>query len=182
MTIRPAARAATCLMLTAACAFGAGPGAADAARLDLPTINACVATAADLGKSPNGCVDTAQVPCLRVNTDTPAVAALCFEESRAEWAAAISARMTEISDRAPERISALAGIEVKYDLLSALVQCDRMEELALLREITPQEIQLQKTHCTAYASGLAYIRLLWRLPDPTPDTPPAPASAEETKP
>ncbi len=138
-------------------------------RIDIAAVDSCVATATDLGTSPNGCVDQAHAPCLRIPAETPAVATLCFEETRAEWSEAISARMSDLSDRAPERISALAGIEVKYDLLTALVQCDRMEELGRLRDIASGDILLQKTRCTATASGLAYVRLLWRLPDPDTD-------------
>lgn len=174
MTPGYATRGGLCVALLAALSF-AMPGTASAeTRLDLDTVAACVGTAADLGKSPNGCVDQAHTACLRLPADTPAVASLCFEETRAAWSDAIGARMADLSIRAPERIAALAGIEVKYDLLSALTQCDRMEELARLREAPTPEILLQKTRCTATASGLAYVRLLWRLPDPDPQ--------EETKP
>lgn len=135
-------------------------------RLDMDSVQACVATASELGKSPNGCVDQAHAPCLRVNSDTPAVATLCFEETRSEWSGAIATRMQRLGETAPEKLAALAGVEVKYDLLTSLVQCDRMEELAQLREIAAEEILLQKSRCHATASGLAYVRLLWRLPDP----------------
>ncbi|SMX41665.1 hypothetical protein [Maliponia aquimaris] len=152
----------------------AAPAGAEG-RLDITTVNACVATSTELGTSPNGCVDQAHAPCLQVDSETPAVATLCFEETRADWSAAISARMATLSATAPERLAALAGIELKYDLLTALVQCDRMEELAQLREIAAEDTLLQKTRCAATASGLAYVRLLWRLPDPetAPQSPPA---------
>lgn len=146
-------------------------------RLDMAAVTACVATSTDLGTSPNGCVDQAHARCLAIDGETPAVATLCFDETRAEWSDAIAARMAHLSETAPERLAALAGIELKYDLLTALVQCDRMEEIAQLREIAAEEILLQKTRCAATASGLAYVRLLWRLPDPetapAPQTPPA---------
>lgn len=142
--------------------------------VDLDAVRSCVATALDLDKKPTGCVDSAHTACLRISSDTPAVAALCFEDRRADWSTAITQRMDHLRSAAPERIAALAGIEVKYDLLASLVQCDRMEELALLREVAAEEIQIQKSRCEATASGLAYIRLLWRLPDPSP--------TEETKP
>ncbi|MBV7393959.1 hypothetical protein [Mameliella sediminis] len=151
--------AALCLLAPAL------PAQADP-RLDLDSVQTCLDTALELGKKPTGCVDAAHAPCLQISPETPAVAGLCFSDARQEWSDAIGTRMSELSANAPERIAALAGIEVKYDLLSSLVQCDRMEELALLRELPAAEIQLQKARCTATASGLAYIRLLWRLPDP----------------
>lgn len=163
----PAARFAASLMLALA---SATPASAED-RLDLDTVRSCIATAMDLGKKPTGCVDGAHAACLQDAAETPAVATLCFEEARAQWSTAIAARMDHLRDAAPERIAALAGIELKYDLLSSLVQCDRMEELAILREIPAEEIRTQKSRCTATASGLAYIRLLWRLPDPDPITP-----------
>lgn len=166
MTTRSAAQRAAPLMLAG---LMLAPPAQAEPRLDLDTVRSCVETAAELGQKPTTCVDDAHAPCLQVSTETPAVAGLCFAETRQDWSDAIAARMAELGEKAPERIAALAGIEVKYDLLSALVQCDRMEELALLRELPAEEIQLQKARCTATASGLAYIRLLWRLPDP--DTP-----------
>ncbi|WP_167647537.1 hypothetical protein [Mameliella alba] len=166
MTTRPAAQRMA--PLTLAALLLAAPLQAEP-RLDLDNLRSCVETAVDLGKAPTACVDTAHAPCLEISTETPAVAGLCFTETRQEWSEAIAARMADLGEKAPERIAALAGIEVKYDLLSSLVQCDRMEELALLRELPAEEIQLQKARCTATASGLAYIRLLWRLPDP--DTP-----------
>ena len=166
MTTRSAAHRAAPMMLAA---LVLAPPAQAEPRLDLDAVRSCVETAAELGRKPTTCVDDAHAPCLQVSTETPAVAGLCFAETRQEWTDAIAARMADLGEKAPERIAALAGIEVKYDLLSALVQCDRMEELALLRELPAEEIQLQKSRCTATASGLAYIRLLWRLPDP--DTP-----------
>ncbi|WP_323771292.1 hypothetical protein [Antarctobacter sp.] len=167
MEWNPAARLAASLALGLTCTT---PAAAEE-PLDLNAVRACVSTAIDLGNKPTGCVDSAHSACLRVSSETPAVAALCFEEARAQWSDAIGTRMEHLRDAAPERIAALAGIELKYDLLSSLVQCDRMEELALLREIPAEEIRTQKSRCTATASGLAYIRLLWRLPDPNPITP-----------
>lgn len=170
MKRKHAARRASALGLVMALACATSGTAQDGreGNLDLDGVRTCVATAADLGKKPTGCVDTAHAACLRVSSETPAVAALCFEQTRAKWSDAITARMDHLRNAAPERIAALAGIEVKYDLLSSLVQCDRMEELALLREVPAEEILIQKSRCAATASGLAYIRLLWRLPDPAP--------------
>ncbi len=168
MTRRSAAPLALAFTLAAAAA------AADAPRADIAGVQRCVAAAMAQDRRPQGCVDAAHAPCLRVPAETPAVASLCFARARDDWSAAIAARMQALRAEAPEDMAARAGIEVKYDLLAALVQCDRMEAIARLRAAPAERVQLHKTRCTATASGLACIRLLWRLPDP--DT------AKETRP
>ena len=71
--------------------------------------------------------------------------------------------MGRISAIADDRIAAIAGIELKYDLITARTQCDRMEELALAASGQPAEtIRRQKSRCEAGAAGLAYLRLKLR--------------------
>lgn len=134
--------------------------------VDLDSVQTCVETARGAQTNPNDCIDTAHQACLVDSTEAPAAATLCFTKARAAWSDGIAARMSVIQDNAPENIAALAGIEVKYDLLASLVQCDRLEELGLLQEAPAEQVRLQKARCEATASGLAYVRLLWRLPDP----------------
>lgn len=163
MTKHTALRMAALLALAA---LIAGPAHAGA-ELDPDSVQACVATASEAGQSPLGCVDQAHAPCVGLPGDMPNVTSLCFNELRNGWSTAIASRMEKLSQEAPDRIAALAGIELKYDLLAALVQCDRLEEIEQLRETPAEEVVLQKSRCAATASGLAYVRLLWRLPDPT---------------
>ncbi|WP_417241338.1 hypothetical protein [Celeribacter sp.] len=126
-------------------------------------VDACMDTAAENGTLPTACVDNAHKECLEFPEDMQASAALCFTQAREMWTDGISAKLDDITATAPPQIAKIAGIEVKYDLLSALVQCDRMEELNGLREeATAEEILRQKTACTATASGLAYTKLAWR--------------------
>ncbi|KUF12109.1 hypothetical protein AVJ23_05940 [Pseudoponticoccus marisrubri] len=145
----------------------AGPAAAqEPERIDPAATRACVEEALARGAAPTGCVEAAHAPCLAVPAETKMVASLCFETARQDWSGAIAARMATLRETAPEQIAALAGIEVKYDLLASLLQCDRLEELARLRETPAEDVLLQEARCAATAAGLAYIRLVARLPDP----------------
>ncbi|WP_121633704.1 hypothetical protein [Tropicibacter alexandrii] len=134
--------------------------------VDLDAVNSCIDTARAEQGNPNQCIDAAHQPCLVDSAEAPAAAILCFTEARETWSEGIASRMDTLRANAPEDIAALAGIEVKYDLLASLVQCDRLEELGRLRDAPTEQVVLQKARCTATASGLAYTRLLWRLPDP----------------
>jgi hypothetical protein len=139
----------------------AGPAAA----VDLSSVEACVEAHAASDTLPAPCVAQAMTECLGTPSDAPALASLCFREARDTWSEGIAARMARLKAAAPEEIAAIAGIEVKYDLLGGLLQCDRGEELALVGSGALEEIQRQKDQCTATAAGMAYIRLLWRARD-----------------
>lgn len=142
--------------------FGPGPARAEVV---LDQVARCIEHSRQSGTVPTACIDTAQADCLSLPAETPAVAILCYARARESWDSGITQRMAEIRATAPEQIAAIAGIEVKYDLLASLVQCDRLEELARLSSQTAETVQRQKARCTATASGLAYMRLLWRSQD-----------------
>jgi hypothetical protein len=125
----------------------------------------CVATRLDQGSSPGACVAEALAPCDAEPADAPSVAVLCYKVTQEGWASEIAARMAEIRDSAAERLSAIASVEVKYDMLGNLMQCDRMEALALIGDAKPTAIQRDKARCTAAATGLVLTRLLIRSQD-----------------
>lgn len=155
-----AARAAIALCL-GSLALAAAPVRAG---VDLAEIDACVTAAMAAGEPPNACIDAAHAPCMETPEDAPSVAGLCFLEAKDTWSAGIAALMAETSAKAPEELAAVIAIEVKYDLLGGLLQCDRLEELA--RAVGPQDaeqVRMQKTRCEAVASGLAYTRLRARI-------------------
>lgn len=134
-----------------------------AAQIDIATVQTCMTNRIDTGENPAICIDEAQATCQATPADSPAVAILCFRNARSDWDAAITAEMARIRDRADDRIAAIAAVELKYDLLASLTQCDRMEELARVGTDTPAEtIQRQKARCEASASGLAYLRAMLR--------------------
>lgn len=134
-----------------------------AAQVNIESVNTCVTGAIESGTSPTECIEQAHTDCLNAMADTPTVATLCFVTAKEAWNAGISTAMSDVTAIASETIAAIAGVELKYDILGNLVQCDRMEELALLAETaSPEQILLQKTRCTARALGMAYIRLRWR--------------------
>ena len=109
--------------------------------------------------TPAACLDAALAPCHAEKAETPALASRCYRDAQARFSDAIAARMRMIGEAAPETLAAVAGIEVKYDLVIGLAQCDRMAELALLGEASLPEIQRRKDGCTATAVGLALLRL-----------------------
>ncbi|WP_137700675.1 hypothetical protein [Marimonas lutisalis] len=135
------------------------------AEIDLAAVKACVARHAAEDTLPAPCVAEAMGDCLAMPADAPSLASQCFRSAHDSWSKGIAAHMAHIRDTAPEKIAAIAGIEVKYDLLAGLTQCDRAEELALLGRTPVETIQRDKDRCTAAASGIAYVRLLWRSQD-----------------
>lgn len=141
------------------------PGAA-LAEMDIDVVNSCLSDRLAAGQSPATCVEDAQSACLTVTSEAPAVAALCFVEVEKEWQAGLSSLMSAIREKAPEEIAAIASIEGKYDLLSGLLQCSRMEELALVIGREDQDALLrQNAGCKANAAGLTYARLFLRSRD-----------------
>lgn len=132
------------------------------AEISIETVNACITKAAEDGTNPNLCVDQAHTDCGAIAEDMHTVATLCFTEAQQVWGDAISTKLAEVQAKTDENIGAVAAIETKYDVLSALVQCDRMEELSRLTESTADLVQRQKAGCQSTASGLAYVRLFWR--------------------
>lgn len=133
------------------------------AQIEIAKATECMTARIDAGETPALCIDEAHATCLATPADSPAVAILCYRNARADWDAAITAEMSRIRERADERISAIAAVELKYDLIASLTQCDRMEELALVGSTKSGEtIQRQKARCEASAAGLAYLRATLR--------------------
>lgn len=124
---------------------------------------ACVERARSDGADPKLCLAQVHAPCQSISAETPALVTLCFDTAREAWTRATAARLDEITHDAPEQIGARTRIDTKYDLLAGLLQCDRLEELGHLTEIEDDRLLLEKTRCEATATGLAYIRLLWRV-------------------
>ncbi len=134
------------------------------AEVDLATVESCILERIETGEEPAACIEMAHSECLAAPDATPAVATLCFVEAKGVWSAGIADLLKKVPAEAPDEIAAIARIEAKYDILSGLVQCDRMEELALAASNHPGEvIARQKAHCAATASGVAYARLQWRI-------------------
>ena len=114
---------------------------------------------------PGPCIEATLAPCHATPADAPALASQCYRAAQDGFSGRIAARMQAIRDSAPDTFTAIAGIEVKYDLLLGLAQCDRMEELALLGDAPLSEIQRRKDGCTATAAALAWQRLVDRSRD-----------------
>jgi len=136
------------------------------AEVDLNTVNACIDTAANEQTNPALCIDQSHTACLDGAQETPAIATLCFTETRQQWTDSVGARMQAATANLNDRMQSVLNIETKYDLLSSLIQCDRMEELAIAATVSPGDsIALQKARCLSTASALAYVRLYIRVRD-----------------
>ncbi|MBN7783625.1 hypothetical protein JYP51_01760 [Ponticoccus gilvus] len=120
----------------------------------------CVAARLDQGSRPGACVAEGLSACDSEPSDMPAVAMLCYQKAQDGWGEGLAARMAEVRATASQQIAALTSVEVKYDLLGKLMQCDRLEELALIGEGDAQAIQRDKARCAAAATGLTFVRLL----------------------
>ena len=124
------------------------------AEVDLAAADSCILDRIDSGKPVAECIEAAQADCAAQVADASAVAAVCFREVRDGWNAGIKAVLDKVQATASEEIGAIAAIEVKYDLLAGLVQCDRMEELArAVSEQSAEVILRQRSQCEASASG-----------------------------
>lgn len=151
------------IVLAAAFGLTAWPLSAAGAEVDLTAADTCLTQRIEAGQNPATCVEDAQAYCRLTPQDAPALAAVCFRDAQAEWDRGITEEMGRIRQRAEPRIAAIAGIELKYDLIASRTQCDRMEELALAASAEPPEtIQRRKSRCQASAAGLAYLRLKLR--------------------
>ena len=138
--------------------LAAGPGFAGLAGGADPA--ACVAGQISANAPVADCVNAAHVLCLGYAPGSPAGTA-CFIEARGEWSAMLRARMDEIRAIARDEIAAIAAIEAKYDVLQNLTQCDRMSELARVRDDAPADrIQWLDARCEATAIGLAFVKLM----------------------
>ena len=136
------------------------------AEVDLPRAEACFAQALADKTDPATCIDAEQAACMTGAQETPAVATLCFSQAQASWSGAVAARMQAVQSGAGETLATIVRIETKYDLLSALIQCDRVEELSLAASDLPgAAIAVQKARCQATASGLTYLWLHLRARD-----------------
>lgn len=134
------------------------------AGVDLEAVQTCVEQRSQDGSAPQ-CVQLSHAECRTFPEDAPAAATLCFNKAHEQWSNGIAARMEVIRTSVDDTVSAIAGIEVKYDLLTSLLQCDRIEELSLLQSGRSEQILLQKSRCAALATGYVYIRLLQRSRD-----------------
>ena len=123
-------------------------------------VNSCIAAQSAAQAPAADCVARAHEPCLDLAARAPMAALQCFLTAKADWSNRIAARMEFVAGAGGEDIAAIAGIEVKYDLLQNLLQCDRMESLTLLREDPSEATALQRARCEAVAAGLAYAKLV----------------------
>lgn len=128
---------------------------------DFQDAQACLDERIEENRPVAGCVQQVQAVCLAF--DAPSLTgADCYRQAKEHWGTLISARMGKIQAHASEDVAAIAGIEVKYDLKGNLLQCDRMEDLSLVRKDPDDETVYTRMRCEATAVGLAYAKLYYQ--------------------
>ncbi|WP_317673734.1 hypothetical protein [Thioclava sp. A2] len=144
-------------------AFMAAPAMAG---VDLAAADACIQGRIEAGKPVLECIEAASADCAANGPEASSTAAVCFREVRDGWSAGIKGLLDKVGATGSDDIATIAAIEVKYDILTGLLQCDRMEELAkAVSDQSAEVILRQKSQCEAAASGNAYARLFWRSRD-----------------
>lgn len=126
-------------------------------------LKGCIADKVEAGDEPRPCVNEVQAECLDLPAEAPSVAAKCFLERKETWGAALSETMKGLQKGLSEDAAAMAGIEMKYALMGNLMQCDRLEELRLVREDPSEATRAVDARCEATATGMALADLLARM-------------------
>ncbi|MBS8225099.1 hypothetical protein [Vannielia litorea] len=161
MTIRTATRAALLL-----CGLAAPQAQAASADLSLDALIDCAHGPVSSGVM---CISEALEPCDAVVPETPAVAALCYQEARQTFEADFPAALDAVEAKEGEATGAEARIVVRYEVLTRALLCDRDMELLALKGGTEGEITRQKARCMALVTGDTWLRLrLTTAPRPKP--------------
>ena len=112
------------------------------------------------GEALQSCLSVAHAACDAIPAETPAVAIACYRKAEQGWADAIRATLHSRAEAmAPEAWAALS-INARYDLMTALLHCDRQQDLALaVTEGSGAEIQAARARCGALSAALVLARL-----------------------
>ena len=141
-------------------------GAAAEIEIDPVGVRTCLRGEA-AQQDPAHCVTAAHTACLSFPTpEATAAATLCFAEARDQWNAAIGAGMAAVSETLDETQLGTLQVNLRFDLMGDMLQCDRMQALAELSETPDEQIALQSSRCGAVASGLTFVRLALGAPAP----------------
>lgn len=155
MNARTYAKIAMAYAVFAVVASGAAQAASD--------LDTCIGSRIEKSEDPSVCVDPALTECTAIVDAQGAVAALCYKQAKDSFGAQIKAALNDVKSTAAEDIATITAIETKYDILSGLMQCDRLEELArAVSDQTADSILREKSRCEAMTLGLGYVRLKLR--------------------
>jgi len=123
-------------------------------------VETCLMSQAQSGGPSISCINEAQGSCIQFISDAPQAALLCFLDAQKIWTKYIGARMDFVLEKGGDDLAAVAGIEVKFDLLQNKLQCQRMSELTMLRAAPTEQTQITAARCDATANGLVFAKLV----------------------
>jgi hypothetical protein len=149
------------MILIGAIALFPSLGFAEASELQSQEqVEACLLTQSQNNGPSIACVNEAQSTCIQYTADAPQAALQCFLDVQKTWVSYIGTRMDLVLAKGGEEIAAVAGIEIKFDLLQNKLQCQRMSELAMLRAGPTEQSQIAAARCDATANGLVFSKLV----------------------
>ncbi|WP_238367481.1 hypothetical protein [Mesobacterium pallidum] len=124
--------------------------------VDAKAYLACIAG----GEALQSCLAVAHAACDAIPAETPAAAIACYRAAEQGWTDAIKSTLQSRAETmAPDALTALS-INTRYDLMTALLQCDRRQEIGLAVTQDPApEIQAARARCGALSAALVLARL-----------------------
>ncbi|SIO12299.1 hypothetical protein [Vannielia litorea] len=141
-----------------ALALAASPASAQSPEVDLEAIVACVQNAAG-GSAAARCIEASLTPCDSVQYETPAVALLCYQTARATFDEGITAERQRLAALDKPVDAGFVTVNARYDMLGALLECDRDEDISLLGDHQPQDVARAKARCLTSVSAVTWLKL-----------------------
>ncbi len=141
-----------------ALALAASPVAAQPAEPDLAALGTCARAAPD-ATGAAACLEPALAPCDAVEYETPAVAMLCYETARQTFDQGISAERQRLAGLNMPVDTGFVTVNARYDMLGALLNCDRDAEITMLGDHQPQDVEREKARCLTSVSAVTWLKL-----------------------
>lgn len=126
----------------------------------IETFDACLTKKSPSEEAVRHCLLTSLEECITEPADVPAVATVCFRDNGSAYETGLKETIASVTSEMSEKNAVILRIDLKYELLAGLLQCDRLEELGLaVSDLSSEVIQRTRAQCEAMAVGLLYGRL-----------------------
>lgn len=134
-------------------------GPASAEEVDTEAFRACLSDGGGGAGALHSCLGAAHAACDAIPAETPAAAIQCYRGAEHGWTEALGAQFGAAGTGTDADAGIAASINARYDLLTALLQCDRRQELGLALTQDPgAEIQVARARCAAISAALVLAR------------------------